>query len=86
MSHSNASLPPSLTARPAWKALRAHYERIANVHLRTLFADDPGRGENKPIRAMLYQAQCNDHPIHERADAAPVQPNAGRIVPPAPPV
>jgi glucose-6-phosphate isomerase len=39
----DASLP--LTQRPAWKALEAHYQQIANLHLRSLFADDPQRGE-----------------------------------------
>jgi glucose-6-phosphate isomerase len=34
-----------VTARPAWNALRAHYASIHGVHLRKLFADDPGRGE-----------------------------------------
>ncbi len=34
-----------LTARPAWKALEAHYQTMSQVHLRQLFADDPGRGE-----------------------------------------
>jgi predicted nucleic acid-binding protein len=32
--------PTSLTQRPAWQALVAHYEQIGDVHLRTLFADD----------------------------------------------
>ncbi len=35
----------SLTDLPAWQALAAHYDQIKEVHLRTLFADDPGRGE-----------------------------------------
>ena len=34
-----------LTARPAWKALEAHYQTMSQVHLRQLFANDPGRGE-----------------------------------------
>ena len=34
-----------LTERPAWKALEVHYQKIRNVHLRSLFADDPQRGE-----------------------------------------
>src|SRR5512139_4137912 len=34
-----------LTQRKAWKALRAHHRKIRGTHLRTLFADDPGRGE-----------------------------------------
>ncbi len=34
-----------LTRRPAWQALEAHYQQMKDVHLRTLFAQDPGRGE-----------------------------------------
>jgi glucose-6-phosphate isomerase len=34
-----------LTASAAWKALNAHYEQVREVHLRDLFASDPGRGE-----------------------------------------
>ena len=30
---------------PAWKALAKHYRKIRDVHLRSLFADDPKRGE-----------------------------------------
>ena len=41
-----ASLPTTaLTSRQAWKALDAHAQAIRGVHLRTLFADDPARGE-----------------------------------------
>lgn len=35
----------TLTARPAWKALEAHYSDIKKVHLRRLFSEDPGRGK-----------------------------------------
>jgi glucose-6-phosphate isomerase len=35
----------SLTRRPAWQALEEHYQRMKDVHLRTLFAQDPARGE-----------------------------------------
>ncbi len=34
-----------LTLSSAWQALSAHHERIKDVHLRTLFADDPKRAE-----------------------------------------
>src|SRR6266403_169802 len=34
-----------LTARPTWKALEAHYEKVRDIHLRTLFEHDPKRGE-----------------------------------------
>ena len=30
---------------PAWGALERHYAEIRGVHLRNLFAADPGRGE-----------------------------------------
>jgi glucose-6-phosphate isomerase len=29
----------------AWRALEAHHRQMEGVHLRRLFADDPGRGE-----------------------------------------
>ncbi len=34
-----------LRERPAWAALTKHHEAIRAVHMRELFADDPGRGE-----------------------------------------
>ena len=40
-----------LTQRPAWQALREHYARIKDVHLRTLFAQDPQRGERMRVLA-----------------------------------
>ena len=41
----------SLTARPAWKALAAHYKKIQALHLRKLFADDPKRGQRMTVEA-----------------------------------
>jgi glucose-6-phosphate isomerase len=35
----------ALTETPAWQALTAHHAEIKDVHLRKLFADDPGRAE-----------------------------------------
>jgi glucose-6-phosphate isomerase len=43
---------PSLTARPAWKALEAHYAKVRQEHLRKLFADDPRRGERLTVEAV----------------------------------
>src|SRR5262250_849618 len=40
-----------LIERPAWAALQAHYKRIAPMHLRKLFADDPKRGERLTLEA-----------------------------------
>ncbi len=36
---------PTLREGPAWKALEAHFAELRDVHLRDLFAEDPGRGE-----------------------------------------
>ena len=35
----------ALTVTPSWRALAAHHTQIKDVHLRNLFADDPGRAE-----------------------------------------
>jgi glucose-6-phosphate isomerase len=41
-----------LTERKAWKALVAHYEKVRELHLRNLFADDPKRGERMTAEAV----------------------------------
>src|SRR6202046_4693732 len=35
----------SLTGRSGWKALESHHQKVRELHLRQLFADDPKRGE-----------------------------------------
>ena len=40
-----------LTQRPAWKALAAHHQAIAKLHLRDLFAADAKRGERLTAEA-----------------------------------
>jgi glucose-6-phosphate isomerase len=47
---SHASAP--LTARKAWNALERHREKIHDLSLRKLFADDPGRGERLAVEAV----------------------------------
>jgi len=42
----------TLTERPAWQALGKHYEVIRGLHLRQLFAADPGRGEHFAAEAL----------------------------------
>jgi glucose-6-phosphate isomerase len=45
----------SLAQRPAWQALQAHYQKIEDLQLRQLFADDPDRGERFAIEQVgLY--------------------------------
>jgi len=45
----------SVTATSAWKALETHYQKVRELHLRKLFADDPERGKRMAIEAAgLY--------------------------------
>ncbi|MDF0644629.1 MAG: glucose-6-phosphate isomerase [Nitrospira sp.] len=46
-----ATTIPSVASRPAWKALEAHHRTMRDMHLRTLFANDPGRGERLTAEA-----------------------------------
>ena len=43
---------PSLTAHPAWQALVKHQRQMQSVHLKQLFADDPGRAERMSCEAV----------------------------------
>src|SRR3984957_3299772 len=42
----------SLTDRLGCKALESHYQKIRELHLRQLFADDPKRGERMTAEAV----------------------------------
>src|SRR5437016_8444795 len=42
----------SLVERPSWRALEKHFQAIQHMHLRTLFADDPTRGERLTAEAV----------------------------------
>jgi glucose-6-phosphate isomerase len=45
----------ALNLLPAWQALIAHHAKIKDVHLRKLFADDPGRAERFSVEgASLF--------------------------------
>ena len=41
-----------LTQRPAWKALQDHYHKIKDLHLRSLFAEDPHRAERLSVEEL----------------------------------
>jgi hypothetical protein len=45
----------------AWAALRAHRQKIRDLHLRTLFTEDPARGER--LRGGSGRAQAADRPM-----------------------
>jgi glucose-6-phosphate isomerase len=56
----------SITQRPAWQALAAHHLQIKDVHLRSLFADDPSRGERYTAEAGDLYLDYSKHRItHE---------------------
>jgi hypothetical protein len=39
-----------LTENAVWKELEVHYRQIKDVHLRRLFAEDPGRAERSTVK------------------------------------
>ena len=42
----------TLPRRQAWKALQVHYKSMQATHLRTMFADDPQRGNRMSVEAI----------------------------------
>src|SRR5919108_5507394 len=63
MTTSSTQATPPLTQRPAWRALQAHYEMVRDVHLRTLFAEDPRRGERLAAEAVGLYLDYSKHRI-----------------------
>jgi glucose-6-phosphate isomerase len=58
----SASLAP-LTRRPEWAALKEHYQKIQQVHLRDLFAADPTRGQRLAAEAVGVYLDYSKHRI-----------------------
>src|SRR5579871_6321479 len=58
-----ASKIAPLTETPAWKALGAHYEKIRNTHLRTLFAEDPQRADHFSLDQVGLHFDYSKHRI-----------------------
>src|SRR5208283_1909901 len=52
-----------LTETPAYKALGAHYEKIRNTHLRTLFAEDPKRADTFSLEQVGLYFDYSKHRI-----------------------
>ena len=64
----NAGIAP-VTARPAWKALENHYEKVRDLHLRALFNQDPKRGERLTAEAAgLYLDYSKNRVTDETLD------------------
>jgi glucose-6-phosphate isomerase len=55
----------SLTQRAAWKALVAHHDKIKNIHLRSLFSDDPGRADRFTVDAVGLSLDYSKNRITE---------------------
>ncbi|MGH7931742.1 MAG: glucose-6-phosphate isomerase, partial [Candidatus Binataceae bacterium] len=53
----------TLTERPAWRALREHYQKVRGFHLRTLFGEDPSRGERFAVEAADLYLDYSKHRI-----------------------
>jgi len=53
----------TVTARPEWQALSAHFEQQKSVHLRELFASDPGRAERFSAEAAGLLLDYSKHRI-----------------------
>src|SRR3989440_5970663 len=47
-----STYPSPLTHRTSWQKLEEHYHTARNLHLRTLFAEDPHRGERFALEAV----------------------------------
>jgi glucose-6-phosphate isomerase len=54
-----------LTRRPEWAALNEHYQKIKDIHLRQLFANDPTRGERLTADAVGLYFDYSKHRITE---------------------
>ena len=54
---------PALRERRAWKALQAHHAKLRDVNLRTLFAEDPRRGERFAQEAAGLHFDYSKHRI-----------------------
>ncbi len=57
---------PTLTARPEWQALSAHFEQQKSVHLRELFQRDPGRAEHFSAEAAGLLLDYSKHRITQQ--------------------
>ncbi len=55
-----------LTTLPAWQALATHYQEMRDIHLRTLFRNDPTRGERLAVEAAGIYFDYSKHRITDK--------------------
>ena len=65
-----ADYPADITATEEWSALAEHFGAVSDLHLRTLFADDPGRADALTVSAGRSGAGLLEAPDHARHAAA----------------
>jgi len=54
---------PLANQRSAWRALQVHHAQVRELHLRQLFADDPGRGERLATEAVGLYFDYSKHRV-----------------------
>jgi glucose-6-phosphate isomerase len=59
----NSTAVSPLTSLPAWKALETHYQAVRDLHLRNLFAQDPGRSARFAVEAEGLYFDYSKHRI-----------------------
>src|SRR5947209_5817655 len=57
--------PTPLTQRPSWQKLEEHYHTARNLHLRTLFAEDPHRGERFALEAVRIYLDYSKNRVND---------------------
>jgi glucose-6-phosphate isomerase len=60
---SGSDRQPLVTATPEWAALVEHHRAVSDLHLRQLFADDPGRGERLVVMAGDLHLDLSKHRV-----------------------
>src|SRR5690348_7676887 len=58
-----ADYPADITATEEWSALAEHFGAISDLHLRTLFADDPGRADALTVSGADLVLDYSKHRI-----------------------
>src|SRR6187402_3857179 len=59
------SRPRAASRYAAWQALQAHYEVMCDLHLRSLFADDPKRGERMTAEVAGVYLDYSKHRVND---------------------
>ena len=54
-----------LIQSPAWKALQAHQKEVANLHMRDLFAREPGRAQKYCLQSGALTLDYSKHRIND---------------------